>query len=192
MLPGNSNTPRGQYLQNIVNQSAATDLAGWPMLNKDDYVLIGGVIVLYSYIDLNLRRVLEAFYQVGQLGQPWARRLNKLNTEEVATAIQSLACWDDTSRKALAEIEELRGLRNLVAHFAIRRFPSEDAFIFIAKTARDFKRQFGFDPKPGMVMTAVADCEQVRGVLKRVELVQNWLAVATPDLENKLSPHEKR
>ena len=192
MLPGNSNTPRGQYLQNIVNQSAATDLAGWPMLNKDDYVLIGGVIVLYSYIDLNLRRVLEAFYQVGQLGQPWARRLNKLNTEEVATAIQSLACWDDTSRKALAEIEELRGLRNLVAHFAIRRFPSEDAFIFIAKNARDFKRQFGFDPKPGMVMTAVADCEQVRGVLKRVELVQNWLAVATPDLENKLSPHEKR
>ena len=48
-------TPRLRGLQDIVAKSAATDLAGWPMLNNEDYVLVGGIIVLFSYIDLNLR-----------------------------------------------------------------------------------------------------------------------------------------
>ncbi len=69
--------------------------------------------------------------------------VGKLTAPDVAEAIQALPCWDDAGRKALAEIEEMRGFRNLAAHFAIRRFPSDDAFLFVAKSARDFKRQFG-------------------------------------------------
>ena len=157
------------------------------MLNKSDYALVGGLVVLYSYLDFNLRRVLEVFHHAGLLSEPWAKKVDKLYAEEVAEAIQSLTCWDDAGRKALAEIEELRGLRNLVAHFTIRRFPSGDAFIFVAKSARDYKRQFGTDPAPGTAFSAVVDCEQIRTALKHVEYVQNWLAGATPKLEERLS-----
>jgi len=188
MLPKNVETPRLRYLQTIVENASATNLAGWPMLDKTDYVLVGGLVVLYSYIDLNLRRVIEVFHHAGLLKEPWKSKVDSLNAGEVADAIQSLSCWDDEGRKALKEIEELRGLRNMVAHFAIRRFPSEDAFIFIAKSARDYKRQFGNDPEPGAILTAIADCEQMCGVLKHVEHVQNWLALATPKLEERLSP----
>jgi hypothetical protein len=188
MLPKNVDTPRGQYLKAIADKAAAADLAGWPMLNEADYVLVGGLVVLCSYIDLNLRRVLEAVHHAGILGEPWASKLNRLDASEVSKAILSLSCWDDAGRKVLAEVEEIRGLRNLVSHFAIRRFPAENAFIFIAKSARDFRRQFGYDPPPGAVLTAIVDCEQIRGVLKHVQRVQNWLAVATKDLEEKLSP----
>jgi hypothetical protein len=188
MLPKNVETPRGLYLQTIVDNASATKLAGWPMLKNTDYVLVGGLVVLYSYIDLNLRRIIEVFHHAGLLMEPWGSKIDKLNAREVADAIQSLSCWHDEDRKALKHIEEMRGLRNMVAHFAIRRFPSDDAFIFIAKSSGDFKRQFGTDPEPGAVLTAIVDCEQIRDVLKRVEHVQNWLALATPNLEKQLSP----
>jgi hypothetical protein len=85
-------------------------------------------------------------------------------------------------------MEEFRYFRNLIAHFAIRRFPADDAFVFVAKSARDFKRVFGADPNPGAMLTAVADCEQIRGALNRIEHVQNWLATATPIIEEDLAP----
>lgn len=188
MLPKHVETPRGRFLLSIVERVSAKDMATWPMLNKSDYAMVGGLVVLYSYIDFNLRRVLEAFHNAGRLGNPWAKKVDKLKAEEVAKAIQSLTCWDDAGRKALAEIEELRGLRNLVAHFAIRRFPAEDAFIFVAKSASDYKRQFGADPAPGTVISAVVECEQIRTALKHIEHVHNWVAVATLKLEQRLSP----
>jgi len=40
-------------------------------------------------------------------------------------------------------------MRNLIAHFAIRRFPNDDAFLFIAKSARDFKKQLALILNPG-------------------------------------------
>lgn len=188
MLPKSVETPRGLYLQQIASAAAATDLSGWPMLNKDDYAFVGGLIVLYSYIDLNLRRIIEVFNHAGLLADPLRSKADNLDAKEVAVAIQSLKCWDDEGRKTLKEIEELRGARNLMAHFTIRRFPTEDAFICIAKSARDYKRQFGRDPAAGEILTAVVDCQQLRDTLKHVEHVQNWLAKATPNLEQHLSP----
>jgi hypothetical protein len=88
MLPKNIETPRGRYLQTIIENASATNLAGWPMLNKTDYVLVGGLVVLFSYIDLNLRRVIEVFYHAGLLKEPWRSKVAKLNAEEVAAAIQ--------------------------------------------------------------------------------------------------------
>jgi hypothetical protein len=192
MLPKSVETPRGLYLQQIVSAAAATDPAGWPMLNKDDYVIVGGLVVLYSYIDLDLRRILEVFNHAGLLADPWRNKLDTLRAANVAAAIQSLNCWDDPGRNALKEIEELRGARNLVAHFTMRRFPSEDAFIFIAKSASDYKRQFGRSPAIGEILTAVVDGQQLRETLKHVQHVQNWLAKATPKLEQQLSPRPSR
>jgi hypothetical protein len=192
VLPKSVETPRLRRLQDIVANSAATDLAGWPMLNKEDYVLVGGIVVLFSYIDLNLHRILEVFDHRMLLQEPWAGNVGKLRATEVAEATQSLPCWDDPGRKALGEIEELRSLRNLVAHFAIRRFPADDAFLFVAKSARDFKRQFGTDPPPGSILTAIIEVEQVKEAIRHIEHVQNWLARAAPKLEHHLSPRQNQ
>ena len=65
------------------------------MLNEKDYVLVGAFIVLFSYIDFNLRRVTEVFDKTGRLSAPWKGKIGNLNAVEVAAAIQSLDCWDD-------------------------------------------------------------------------------------------------
>jgi hypothetical protein len=187
-LPKSTPTPRTRYLQDIVNAATASDLAGWPMLNEKDYVLVGAFIVLFSYIDFNLRRVIEVFDKTGRLGAPWKGKTRNLNAVEVAAAIQSLDCWDEAGRKALNDVEELRKFRNLVAHFAVRRFPADEAFVFLAKSARDFKQQFGTDREQGAALSAVVDRDQMLGALRHVEHVQNWLATSTAKLEAHLDP----
>lgn len=190
MLPKSVETPRGLELQAILAE-AAKDPRGldrWPMLTEKDYVAIGGIVVLFSYIDFNLRRILEAFDRVSQLKAPWKGRTGKLPATEVAAAIQSLDVWDDAGRKALAELEELRFFRNLVAHFAIRRFPNDNAYLFIAKSERDFRRVFNQAPPLGVALTAIVDYEDVTKAVHRIEHVQNWIGRCAPRLENALIP----
>jgi hypothetical protein len=187
-LPKSTETPRTRYLQDIVTAASATDLAGWPMLNEKDYALVGAFIVLFSYIDFNLRRVIEIFDKTGRLNAPWKGKTGNLNAVEVAAGIQSLDYWDEAGRKALNDVEELRKFRNLVAHFAVRRFPADEAFVFLAKSTRDFKQQFGADPEPGAALSAIVDRDQMRGALRHVEHVQNWLATLTAKLEAHLDP----
>jgi hypothetical protein len=138
---------------------------------------------MYSYIDLNLRRIAEATDQVGLMPTPWKGKVANLNITDTEKAILSLPEWSEQNIYALTGITELRGMRNLAAHFAIRRFPKDEAFLFLTKSAKDFKREFGGDPEPGTLFTGVVDREQFKGAFKYVEGLQLWLAKATADAE---------
>jgi hypothetical protein len=188
MLPRSVETPRLKELQEIAANAAATDLAGWPELRKDDYVLIGGIVVLYSYIDLDLRRIVEAADVAGVLKAPWLGKTANLTIVDVEKVILSLPDWSVQNLYALNQIKEMRSVRNLCAHFAVRRFPNDDAFIFITKSARDFKRQFGTDPEPGAIMTAVSEVEQVKGAIKHMQDLHTWLSKITSALEEMFVP----
>jgi hypothetical protein len=184
MLPKSISTERGRQLQAILSASPPEVLVQWPMPTKDDYVLIGAIIVLYSYIDLNLRRILEVVDLAGVLPPPWKGTTANLTIADVQKAIQSLPDWSESNLYALRQIEEFRGIRNLLAHFAIRRFPEDDAFVFVTKSARDYKREFGADPQPGAVMTGVAEVGQIREIIKVVEKLVTWLSQATAQIED--------
>jgi hypothetical protein len=188
MLPENVNTPRGQYLQAILSKVSQQEFSGWPMLKKDDYVAIGGLVVLFSYVDYNLRRLVEGYDDAELLQPPWKGKSKALRTADVAKAVQSMIPWPEINLNALKRIEELRGLRNLVAHFAIRRFPGEDAFVFIAKSARNHKKHFGGEPAPAASVTAVMDGPVLPGIIPELEGLQNWLAKATAEVEKQFEP----
>jgi hypothetical protein len=57
VLPRNSETPRGLELEKIL-KAAGPSMRSWSQPTKDDMVVIGGIVVLYSYVDFNLRRVI--------------------------------------------------------------------------------------------------------------------------------------
>lgn len=186
MLPQNIETPRGRYLQDLIAAASKTEWADWPMLTREDYVLVGGIVVLYSYIDLNLRRIAEVADHSGQLQPPWKGKTAKLTIADTEKAVQSLE-WSNENRQALEKISKFRGLRNMLAHFVIRRFPTEEAYVCVALSARDFERQFGEKPQRGQLLTAVVDHEQVKGALKHIEHVQLWLSKVTAEIEAKHS-----
>jgi hypothetical protein len=142
--------------------------------------------VLFSYIDFNLRHLVEGYDDAGLLQPPWKGKSKVLNTADIAKAASTMLPWPEASVNAFSKIEYLRGLRNLVAHFAIRRFPDEDAFVFLAKSAKDYKKHFGGDPPPGAAVTAVLDGPILSGVIGELEGLQNWLAKLTGDIQSQI------
>jgi hypothetical protein len=73
----------------------------------------------------------------------------------------------------------------MLAHFVLRRFPTENAFVCLASSARDFERLLGVKPERGALLTAVLDVEHVKEAIKHIEHVQLWLAKAAADASRK-------
>ena len=182
-LPGSISTERGRYLQKILIGASAEVLIDWPMPTIDDLALIGSVIVLYSYIDFNLRRFIEVLDKAKVLPAKWQGKTEKMHIGDVETILQAIPEWAPNNVLAFERIKEFRKTRNLMAHFAVRRFPNENAFVFVTKSAPDFKRVLGYDPEPGMVMTGVVDVAQTRDALKIIDGLLKWLSQATHEVE---------
>src|ERR1700683_4352416 len=94
-LPKSVETPRGLELQAKLKAAIAADrsLKEWPMPTRDDYVVIGGIIVFFSYVEFNLRRLAEVFDHADLLPLPWKGRAVDLNIGEVARAVQAARVW---------------------------------------------------------------------------------------------------
>jgi hypothetical protein len=108
-------------------------------------------------------------------------------------AVQSVD-WAPESLAALKQIEEFRGTRNtcnILAHCVIRRFPEDDAFAFLFKSAEDYREHFGTDPPYGMTMTAVVDRAQLLQMLPEIERLQIWLSTATMQLDDQIEALSK-
>lgn len=188
MLPKSSVTENGLRLRAIVDGTSAEDLAQWPMLSGDDYALIGGYIVLYSYIDFNLRRMVEAVEEAGELTFSKGKA-GLLTISDVERALQTVPeIYHGPNKIAIDRIIDLRGMRNLMAHFSIRRFPDDDALLFVTRSFRDYKREFGKDPGPNEALTAITEVNQIREAQKEVERLLDWLSKATVQVENQWVP----
>ncbi len=155
------------------------------MPNKDDVILVGKIVMLFSYIDFNLRRMIEVLDHAKVLPKKWLGKTSKMHLSDIETILETMPEISPSNALALRRIKEFRKLRNLLAHFAIKRFPSEDALVFVTKDAADYKKVLGANPDPGMLMVAVADLSQVRDVCGNLEGIQHWLSKATNELENR-------
>src|SRR5580704_4696014 len=182
MLPANVDTPRGRYLQELARRASESRWSDWPMLTHNDYVPVGAIVVLYSHMDVNLRRIADLADDNNMLRRPWKGKTAKLTMTDIEKAVMSLD-WSAENLGALEMIEKYRRLRNMLAHFTVRRFPQEDAFLFVAIKARDYKRQLGIKPRKGELLSAVVDVDQIKRAMREIEHVQLWLAQATSQYE---------
>jgi len=182
-LPKSTETERTLYLQSIVRNSGEA-LIKWPAPNSEDVNLIGKVVIYYSYIDFDLRRFIEVLDHAKRLPAQWLGKTAKMPIGDIETILQTIPDWHPNNVHAFTLIKEFRKLRNLVAHFAVRRFPNDDALVFITKSAADYKRVLGAQPNPGMVMTGVIDLPQIRQVCRSIEGLLKWLSEATHQVEN--------
>jgi hypothetical protein len=190
-IPEARETERGRYLQRILDATIESEWADWPQPTKDDFAIIGAVIVIFSYVDFNLRRLIEVCEHVDMIPQ-YKGKTSSMHMAEVSKVVKELPIWDENAKANLENIEELRKMRNLMAHFVVRRFPNDNAFMFTAKSARDYRRVFNKDPVLGISLTAVADVDQIKEGLKILEIQQQRLATTTAELENqylKLKPY---
>jgi hypothetical protein len=181
-LPPNKESARTRQLQDILDSTEAhIAFAEWPRLEEADYFMIGRLVYLFNFIEMNLRRMVEAWQEYGLL--ELKGRAQDLHIGDVEKTVQEMFPWPENELLGLKQLAYFRTVRNLVAHFAAKRFPNDDAFLFIAKSERDFKRQFpGVASVSNMMLTVIVDASEVRHALEDVESLQIWLGTVTGQL----------
>jgi hypothetical protein len=180
LLPPSNETPRLRYLQEVLDAADPRVAFGeWPKLTEDDYLAIGRLVMLCNFVELNLRRIVEAWEEAGKLTVPIKGNACDLRIEGVEAAVQEMFPWPENELNGLKRLVEIRWLRNMVAHFAARRFPDDDAFLFTARSERDFKRQFGRPSEPNQWLTAILDGHVVPSAVDHIDSLQRWLADQT-------------
>jgi hypothetical protein len=160
----------------------------WPKPNDDDYVLFARIIAFYNGIDFTLRYVVEIMDHNGMLLPPWKDKTAKLNMYKVTKAIRSSKIWNEGHNVAFDQIELHRRARNLIAHFIVRRFPTEDAFIFMTMSASDFEQVYGVLPERDSMLFGVVDADQMRGIIPVLQGLISWCSKLPGNLSQPLNP----
>jgi hypothetical protein len=187
MFPKPNTTPRGRELRSKFESEE--NLQDWPQPTIQDHALIGYVVVQFGYVDFNLRRLAELFDSANLLESNWSGKSARLTMAHAAAAVQSSSVWTGPLADMvplLKEIEEHRAIRNLLAHCAIRRFPEDDALLFIFKSRRDYIEMYGEEPPVFTALGTAMDCDEIKKSIERVDDLQGRLAEITAELENKI------
>jgi hypothetical protein len=192
-LPEHTEGERVRYLQDILDGvEMHVAISDWPKLEKEDVLLIGRLVYLFNFVEVNLRRLVESWEEHGLLRVKINGRAKDLHIGVVDTIVQEMFPWPEKELECLKQLAYFRTVRNLVAHFAVKRFPDDDGFLFIAKSERDFRRQFpDTESASNMMMTAVLDGAQLRDALEEVERLQSWLASVTSELVRQAYHHKR-
>ncbi|MGQ3170525.1 MAG: hypothetical protein ACT6RZ_08880 [Methylophilus sp.] len=104
-------------------------------LSGHDYELIGKFIQTYCVADLEARRVINCLTQI-RLGEPttFALKLNDKDALAHLIACADTCVWNidlaEGIRKAAQTFVQHRHLRHMFAHWAGRRVPDHNSFIF--------------------------------------------------------------
>jgi hypothetical protein len=191
-LPRSMATPRTLALDTKLRDAASGAMQQWPMPTIEDYTLIGAIVVLYSYAEFNLRRIAEALDYSDLLPEPWKGKAKDLELGQIEKAVRAAHVWSDQREvQSLQQLADLRPVRNMVAHFVVRRFPDDDAFLFAAKSAKDIRQVPGED-SDGSALSSVCERSEIIKVQKLVEQIQNWLAKVAPEFEERYGPPPQR
>ncbi len=174
-LPKSFETPAVKDLMAIVSATTEVELSGWPGVRRADCAKFGQFICLMSFADFNLRRVVEAASATGVIKETKVKAQD-LKIGKVGTAVQSLPDMEVKNKRAIGRLQELRTLRNLLAHFAVKRFPHHDAYVFFTKDAGDFRDMIGSDPEPDEMMTVVVEHSAFLVALSELAALEKWLS----------------
>lgn len=177
MLPKAFATEELAAINAQVQNSGPDFLLSAPRLTDSDILAFGKYIQCYNFIELNLRRSVEALALSKVLPSPFLERHKKLRASELAPALAAcaphLGLSDPERQRLIAmldHIEHCRSQRNLFAHWAVRRHTDQRFLVFFTKSESDAKQLLGSGLEPGRVMNAVMYVEDLH---KSVEFIGN-------------------
>jgi hypothetical protein len=187
-LPLSHRNPHIERLAKLVREVGERELFRFPHLSADVVQMFGAFIQYYNFIDMNLRRSVEAFAIAEKLPAEVQRKYLKLSSTALVPTVKAVVQTMDPSVEdvpdalgKLDEIEFRRPFRNLFAHWAAKRIPNEDAIVFFTKNEADALQTSGTGLEVGNVSTGVMDLADLRGLCIHIEAYERWIAVKTSD-----------
>src|SRR5258707_10465081 len=147
-LPSDNPNAATAAVEAEIKKMGPKDLAGLPDLDGGDLQLIGTLIQYFSFMDLNLRRALETFHAEKMLPMEYAKLWpNSLPDSKLTEALGVIVKGMDPAKEKIDEsliwlqvIDSTRLKRNLVGHFAGKRYNGHDVYVFASKSYKDAKK----------------------------------------------------
>ena len=173
-----------------------TDPSRLENLTPDDFHLIGAYVQIFNFIEFNCRRSVEIFALAGLLqGRPAAKPQRTHISDLIPTIKRVVGGMDQAiedvadSLGKLDEIELRRGFRNLLAHWAARRIPGEDAIVLFSMDGFDGRQLFGTDkPLEDVAQHAILNLADVRGLIVHMATYEQWIATKVSEWHLRLLP----
>ena len=191
-LPNENRTAKTDAVEAAIKKVGPKDLVALPGLDGDDFKVFGTLIQHFCFIDLILRRALELF-ELSQMLPETAKKLypnlpDAKLTETLVEIVNAMDAKAEDKPAALTWLEVIsktRGYRNLVGHFAGKRFPGHDVYVFASKSDKDARKVLGFGLAEHRVHTVVTGRSDFAEMLKSVEQAQLWLAKKVPEWDER-------
>lgn len=156
-------------------------------LRESDFSLMGKVIQLYCYADLNARRIIDSLRHAA-IG-PDARYASRLQDAQVFPKLREIAAelWESNLKegilKAADTVEMHRTHRHNFAHWAARRVGSEEALVLFTKNAREAERRDGEPQEPDQLKYAVVPLDGFAEEVLKLEGHTQYLAESASHVE---------
>lgn len=175
-------------LQAKIDANPEAFLSTTDNLRTQDLALIGKLIQLYCYSDLNARRVIDA---VRHATLPSAKRnASGVPEADVFPELRKAAgllpdgnLMREGLIHAAATIEMHRVHRHNFAHWAARKVAKEEVLILFSKNAPEVARRKETPPGPDELKYALVPIEPWSVELDKLAAHTNYLARVAPDLE---------
>ncbi len=170
--------------------SATTDL------RDSDFALMGKLIQLYCYADLNARRIIDALRHAAFGAE--ARYASRLQDAQVFPKLREITAelWESNIRegilKAADNMEMHRVHRHNFAHWAARRVGSEEALVLFTKNAREAERRDGEPQQPDELKYAIVPLGIFVEEVQKLEGHAQYLAKSAAHVERYIDEFRQR
>ncbi|MGA0602964.1 hypothetical protein ACO2Q3_19805 [Caulobacter sp. KR2-114] len=185
-LPNAHVTPEIRRLNSWLDSLPTEALMAFPQPTPQDFAVFGGVIQIFNYIELNLRRSMAAFDAGGVLPSHLRRSARQLSGYKLTAAVRDTAAEIHRNTgldgEAVAHLDAIalnQNMRNLLAHWAARRIPGEDYLVLLGKDERDAAQVLDGPLSVDTVAKAIVQASALAGLVDFLAPHQNWLAEKT-------------
>jgi hypothetical protein len=186
-LPPEYLTPKMEATREKLSNLHLSELIALPPLTPEDNEMIGAFIQHFNFIDLNLRRAIEIFSLANLLPVKAVKKYPNVSDGELADIAKTVFQQMDPATEniehgtqVLDAISHVRKYRNLMGHFAAKRFPGEDVIVFAGNRQLDAERTLGRPLKRFSIQIAVAGRSELRNITLRMPELSNWVAYRIP------------
>ncbi|HDL7813856.1 TPA: hypothetical protein PXP47_003904 [Yersinia enterocolitica] len=169
-------------------------------LSQEDFYLLGMYIQTYNFIEFNIQRVFILLMERGVIClTPKEKRMNinfPFIVEKLLLSLDRLELDPDKKIEAAERINEIiyrRDHRNVLAHWAGKKIPGKDAFVFLTSDLEDMKRvkkmkkEDDFIITSGLVHYVIYDAADLRGLFTHIHEYEVWIAYKAAEWIEKFS-----
>lgn len=189
VLPGDNPNAATAAVEAEIKKMGPKDLAALPDLDGADLQLIGTLIQYFSFMDFNLRRALETFHTEKMMPKEYVKLWPvSLPDSKLTEALAAIVKEMDPEKEEIEEsliwiqvIDSTRLKRNLVGHFAGKRYNGHDVYVFASKSYKDAKKVLGAGLAEHEVHIVVTPRPEFAEMVQSAKSAHEWLAKKVPE-----------